>query len=369
LEVTPLCVIIVTYNNKDEIGACLTSVKNCSAAKHKLIVVDNASDDGTGSWVRENHADVFVQENRENLGFGPAINKAVNDHACPACDIFLLNPDAIVTRGWDTELARTACSSQHIGVVQSKLILMEPETPAVIQSIGNEIHFAGYGYCGGLNQLDSKAFQVDREISYACGAAMFIRREVLHAVGLFDDSMFLYHEDFDLCARVRLAGYRVVLSAKSIVRHSYHFHKGNWKYFHVERNRLISILKTYELKTIAVLFPALLLVEIAVTCHSASSGWLLQRFRVYVDLVTLFPVWRRSRLSVQAGRKISDREFLGTCTSVILVPGRDSSIGLRVLNCALAWYWSLTRRVLGIRIAECATKSRDSRFEGGAVEK
>lgn len=339
-ELAAALVVIVTYNHRPELERCLASLGDWEAEGLEVAVCDNASTDGTLEWVQAAYPQVRAIANAENVGFGRAVNRAVADGlsaSTPA--VILLNPDTEATPGWANALLQTADSGDDVGIVQSKLLLLDSADPPRVNSLGNALHFAGHGYCSHLNEPDRDEFQQDREIASACGAAMLIRREVFADIGGFDYAMFLYHEDTDFCVRARLAGWRVLLSAGSVVRHGYEFDKGLRKYYLIERNRWLSLLKTYRVWTLARLAPGLLLVEAAVLAHAARRGWLRSKLRSYRELIALVPHWRAERRRMQTSRRRGDDAVLRHCTSQLQVPGLEGSRSLGLLNCLLGWYW------------------------------
>ena len=109
-----------------------------------------------------------------------------------------------------------------------------------------------------------------REVSFASGAALAVRREAWDAVGGFDDAYFMYGEDLDLSLRLRLAGWGVGIVPAARVAHDYEFAKGAYKWFHLERNRWWTILGAYPAPLLCALLPALLGAEVALLAVAAA---------------------------------------------------------------------------------------------------
>ncbi len=336
-------VIIVTHNHREQISRCLESLRTTWSGSLAVIVVDNASTDGTADWVERECPSCTVLRSEKNLGFGRAVNWAIRS-AVPASAeaVILLNPDTVVTPGWDQELLRTAARDERIAIVQSKLLLLAPEDPPRLNSAGNGVHVTGIGFCSHYNEPDGADFQFDVDIAGACGAAMLIRTDLFARIGMFDERMFLYHEDTDLCTRARLAGRRVVLCARSIVRHDYEFEKGRSKYYHFEKNRWLWLLKTYRLPTLLRLAPSLAVVEVAVLLHALQRRWFLLKLRSYGELLVLMPSCLRERYRVQATRTEPDGVLLAHCSTEIHLPGMEQARSLALLNRILRWCGRLT---------------------------
>src|SRR5206468_10792092 len=113
-----------------------------------------------------------------------------------------------------------------------------------------------------------------REVATASGAALLLTREALNDVGLLDESFFLYHEDLDLCWRMRMAGYRVGVAPAARVVHRYSQVTGSRKYCFAERNRLMFLLKTASWRRLLISAPLLGGMAIASLMVAAGRGWL-----------------------------------------------------------------------------------------------
>ena len=113
-----------------------------------------------------------------------------------------------------------------------------------------------------------------REVGYLSGACFAVRREAFDAVGGFDASYFLYHEDLDLSLRLRLAGGRLGVEPDARVEHDYEFVKGDYKWELMERNRWATLVRTWPGPVLAVVAPALLATELAIWLAAAAGGWL-----------------------------------------------------------------------------------------------
>ena len=111
---------------------------------------------------------------------------------------------------------------------------------------GNVVHFLGFGWAGGH---DEPAADLDRrapvEVGFASGAALAVRRAAWDQIGGFEPAFFMYGEDLDVSLRLRLAGWRIGMVPAARVEHDYEFEKGDYKWFHLERNRWWIVLGTY----------------------------------------------------------------------------------------------------------------------------
>lgn len=193
-----VAVVILTYNGRHLIDGCLAAVRaNTDLAQAEVVVVDNASTDGSADHVARAHAWVRLLRNRENLGFAGGVDTALA--AVDADAYVLLNTDAQVTPGWLDRLVATA-QATGAGIVGAL-----------------EVDEAGKPRWG--PDLPPVAERVPEErdvVSFACA---LIRREVVRRIGYLDHGFFMYHEDWDYCHRARAAGFRVVFDAAAVVIH------------------------------------------------------------------------------------------------------------------------------------------------------
>ena len=187
-----------------------------------------------------------------------------------------------------------------------------------------------------------------REIAYASGAGTLVRLSILQDIGLFNEELFLYQEDAELGWRARLAGFRAVIAPGSRVRHRYEFHKGPEKYHWLERNRFLLLLWCYRGRTLLLLLPALLGMEVGVWALAFRGGWWRQKARAYGYFLRP-DRWAHvaaTRKTVQALRRMDDRDVTSAFVSKILFPAMSPWPLTRVANPLLAAYWGLVRRLL-----------------------
>ena len=230
----PVAVVIVTYQSERDLDDCLRSLRSCdrSGMSLDIIIVDNASSDGTSRRVRSEFPEVLLLERPTNEGFAAANNVGIRLAAeRGARFVYLLNPDTVVERGFLREALAVARADPGLGGVQSLLLLASDR--ARVNTWGNEVHFLGFGYCGGLGARASEAPDAAVEIASASGAAALFPVDALLAAGLFDADLFLYQEDMDLSWRLRLSGWRLALAPRSVVYHKYAFSKSKSKFFYL----------------------------------------------------------------------------------------------------------------------------------------
>ncbi len=343
-------VIVLTYNSSRYLDGCFGSLERADkdGLDVEIVAVDNGSSDGTPDTVRRRWPWVRVVDSGGNLGFAGGNNLAMRQALDAGRDfVFLLNHDTEVDPGFLREAVRVMGSDPSIASVQS-LLLLHPERE-LVNSAGNAIHFLGFGYCMDYRK---SAADIDREtvrdIPYASGAAVLYRAAALREAGLFDDRLFMYHEDLDIGWRLRLCGYRNVLAPKSVVYHKYEFSRSIGKYYYMERNRYIVLLKNLRLWTFIVIAPALALTEAALMFTAFRGGWWSKKFKALTYF--LDPrAWRHileERGRVEKMRRVGDREIVRQFTPVIRDQEGTSLFAHFVANPLMEAAWRAIRLII-----------------------
>ncbi len=234
-------VIVVTYNGRRHLADCLNSLQSqqpLAASQVEVIVIDNASSDGTADEIRNKYSWVRLIELPRNVGFAAGNNAGIA--AARGRYIALLNNDAVAQPAWLAALIESIEQSPDIGGVASKICFRHD--PALINSTGLVLYRDGRGGDRGFRQRDAGQFDTADEVFGPCGAAMLLRREMLADVGRFDERLFMYYEDLDLAWRARHRGWRFVYQPRALVHHVHCASAGEsspFFCFHVERNRVL----------------------------------------------------------------------------------------------------------------------------------
>jgi GT2 family glycosyltransferase len=304
-------VIVVNYDSKPYLQACLSSLLNETTTDVEIIVVDNASSDGSARYVKQTFPQVKLIRSPANLGFGWAANLAVQQ--AQGRYLAFLNPDTKAEPGWLAEIIGVLEVSPTAGMATPEIVMMHD--PQRINTCGNDLHFSGLTLCRGLG-AQRDAYGNVTEVSAVSGAAFVVRRDLFETLGGFDEAFFLYMEDTDLSWRARLAGYRCLCVPSSVVQHDYRLRFGPRKVFYQERNRYQMWLKGWRWGTWCVLLPALLLAE-AVTWvyvllrQPRQAG---NKLRAYAWIARHWGDIMARRRQTQTLRRVRDRELLAGCT-------------------------------------------------------
>lgn len=308
----------------------------------EILVVDNDSNDKTVDELEHDYPVVKIIKNKENLGFVGANNIGYHYAKNKGADfIFLLNQDTVISPGWLQALYDFS-KSNRLAILQPQLNLWPEKNK--INTLGNAIHFLGFGYSTGLGQADKHDKKI-KKINYASGAGVWLSMETLQKRGyLFDESMFMYLEDLDLGWSLDLLGCDNYLVPASVLYHKYEFSRGIRQWYWFERNRLWTMLKNYKLGTLILIFPAWLIMELGQLFFATINHRLVDKLKSYQFL---FSREQRASLSakrrdIQSKRVRSDRQVAGHFTGMILFQPLESPL-LKVVNFCFNIYWRVIK--------------------------
>ncbi|MDP2939169.1 MAG: glycosyltransferase [Candidatus Omnitrophota bacterium] len=232
--------IIVTYNAKDKLRLCLSSVeRHTNGIQYMLTVVNNNSSDGTLQFLKkyQQQHKIKVIHTDKNLGFCGGANLALKNTSNKF--IVLLDDDVEVTQGWLKELYKQIKNKPKIGIVGCKIFLPS-----------KRIFSADYRvrpiYLVGCGEIDKGQRDYIKECDALVGPCWLMRRELIKKVGYFDERFFpSQHEDIDYCLRTRLAGYKIIYNGRVKISHHHLFRDGqqfreNWRKFLKKWKALLS---------------------------------------------------------------------------------------------------------------------------------
>ena len=223
-----LSVIIVSWNVKGDLIRCLASLyKNPPSDTFEVIVVDNASADGTIDAVKTDFSDVVTVVNSENRGFAAANNQGVQKSQGEY--IIFLNPDTLVHPDSLDVLVAFMDNNQDVGVCGPTLFnengTIQPSTrrfPTFRAALYRHTIFRSIGiFRKQYRRWLMKDFSHDEQmdVDQLMGACLLVRKSVLEEVGALDEDFFMYYEEVDLCFRIKCAGYRVVFVPEAAIVH------------------------------------------------------------------------------------------------------------------------------------------------------
>lgn len=313
-------IIIVNWNGKKNLQKCLFSVFRQEYRKIEVVLVDNASKDGSVEYVKSRFPEVKIIINKGNLGFAQANNIGYNISRGEY--VLFLNNDTQVTKKFLLELIKVIRADEKIGGVQGKIFMMDDRKR--LDTVGSFLTSTGFLYHYGFAKKDSSIYRKQIDIYSAKGAAMLFRRSVLEKVKvdgeIFDGRYFAYFEETDLCHRVWLSGYRIVFVQNSIIYHKIGATSREldsaFVQYHSFKNRINSYIKNLgEFNLIKILSIHIIL------CCLISLMYLIRRKLKIFWVINKAILWNIGNLGPTLGkrqyiqhhiRKVHDRMFFPT---------------------------------------------------------
>ncbi|MCH7575393.1 MAG: glycosyltransferase family 2 protein [Candidatus Marinimicrobia bacterium] len=211
--------VVLSWNGRNDTLACLKSLLLSRYDGLRIVVVDNASTDGSADAVRAAFPDIPLIENSENLRWAGGNNVGIRYAMEQGADyILLLNNDIEVDAEMIARLAQAASELPEAGILAPKIYYAAQ--PDVIWYAGGGVSlWRGLFWHDGIREKDVGQFEKARDVDYITGCAMLIRRAVLEQIGELDERFYLYGEDVDYSLRAKASGYRLRLVPGATMRH------------------------------------------------------------------------------------------------------------------------------------------------------
>lgn len=304
-------VLIINWNGLEHLQDCFESLLASPYSDAKFILLDNASDDDSVAYVRENFAHdprVDFHLLSENLGWSRANNEGMKAALDAGADyILLLNNDTRVEPDFLDKLVECAGSDPEIGALSPRILMFDD--PQIINSLGLEASIIGSGWDKGIGRIDSPEWDSDEPILGVCGAAMFLRASALQKSGLLPDDFDIYLDDLDLCLRIWNAGYTVKLCYGSVVYHKFSATMGEGKrakhkYYLNTRNRTRIVLRNTPVRQLPRAIATIDIAEIRAVGRALLDGdfWKIPlHIRSWFDALFYIPKTITHRRAYQPG--------------------------------------------------------------------
>jgi GT2 family glycosyltransferase/glycosyltransferase involved in cell wall biosynthesis len=250
-------VVIVNYRGADDTCAAVSALRELRWPRERLevIVVDNASGDGSVERITKEHPDVQLLALDRNGGFAAGCNAGAQ--AATGQYLAFLNNDARPDADWLTAATAVLDRDGSVACVASKVLDWDGE---LVDFVDAGLGFYGHGFKLHAGEPDDPAYDREADVLFASGAAMVARAATFREVGGFDERYFLFFEDVDLGWRLWLLGYRVRYVPASLTFHRHHRSVGALgpapEEFLLERNALFTIFKNYDDENLRLALPA-----------------------------------------------------------------------------------------------------------------
>jgi len=301
-------IIICAYNNREITSQCLDSLLNLSYPNFKIILVDDCSTDDSVSFLRSKYPTVIIVENKKNLGAAKTRSNGIK--LSKAEYIVTMDNDATLSSDWLTIMVELMESDKKIGQAGGKVLSFN--NSEILAEAGVSMQFRGKGYAIGLGELaiDEK-YNKTREVLSVSTASMIVRRKVLDKIGGFCDAYYYGYEDTDLSLMINIAGYKVIYYPKAV---SYHMLSttinqtiGKKRVYYWMRNRILIMLRNYELKNLFKYLPANLRFTISDCFHYPER--IIPTLLGWFWIIFHLPSILKQRKEINNFRKVKDSQL------------------------------------------------------------
>lgn len=299
-------IVILSYNSREDLEECIPSLISQTRQDFEIIVVDNASIDGSEEFIRANYPEIKVVQTCKNLGYAAGNNAGFE--VAEGEYIVVVNPDTVADPEWLAELINPFESDPTIAATTSKILIYYQKDK--INTCANTSHYTGLTFCRGLNKSASELDDY-QPVGAVSGCSFAIRSAMFKNINGFDSDFFLYQEDADLSWRIRFAGGKIMYVPESIIYHKFKLSIAPQKEFYLERNRYLILLKNFNLKTLLLLSPALFVTEIVTMSHAILSGpkHVKSKLLAYFWIIQNFKEILTKRHETLSKKRTTDEEF------------------------------------------------------------
>ena len=314
-----ISIIIPHWNGIDILSECLDSLKHSTYEDKEIIVVDNASTDGSQAWIKENRPEITLIENDDNYGYAGGCTRGVS--SAKGDWLLFLNNDTIQESDWLEHLANSVSEQDDIAAAQPKIRnYYKRKLFDYAGGAGGHIDLFCYPFAKGRifleQEEDNGQYDSAEDIFWASGTALMVRKEAFEQAGGFDEIFFAHQEEIDLCWRLQLMGKRIVFEPHAVVYHknavSLPMHSFQ-KYYLNHRNSFFMLLTNYNQPLTLYFLPVRLALEFVAIAY-ALFKWDLRHFGAVCKslfwLLTHPLVILKKRRSVRRVRIKYDKEVL-----------------------------------------------------------
>ena len=296
-------VIICNWNGGDYVSRCLAALDHQTYRDFRVVVVDNASTDGSAERVERDFPAVQLVRAGGNLGFARANNIGF-ERAAGSEWVALLNPDAFPEPAWLEKLVAASLRRPECASIGSRLL--RADDPATLDGIGDVYHVSGLHWREGHGKPQAGRALVAKEIFSPCAAAALYRLSAVSEAGGFDEDYFCYAEDVDLGFRLRLLGFRSWYEPDSVAHHVGSATTGrnsDFAIYHGYRNAIWTFVKNMPGALLWSCAPVHLLALLMYSTTLVGRGQGAVVWRALRDAIAGLPSALRKRRSIQSMRR------------------------------------------------------------------
>ncbi len=335
-----LGIVLVAYDDADSIERLLKALGEEKRPGDRIVLVDNHPAHACAE-LAEKSAAVDLVIRSQNVGFGAGCNQGAAAIEDEVELLLFLNPDSSPEPGSITRLREGGKSEW---AAWSGLLLLPDGR---INAAGNTIHLSGLSWCAGYGETPSDYRAKSASVALS-GAAMVVRVQAWKRLGGFAPDYFLYYEDTDFSFRLRSIGLELGIVPGARITHDYEFEKSRQKWFYLERNRYVFILRTWPLSLLIVLAPLEVAIELGLWLVSVFQGRLPIRIRAVASFIRMLPRIMRQRRAVSRQRVASARECLRLLEPIIDSPLLSGRVRGRAISALFSGYYSAAAFILRV---------------------
>ncbi len=334
--------VVLAYGAEPWLEPAVRAVLASTGVTVDVIVVDNGCTTDAVAAIK-GLPGVAVLTPAENLGYTGGCNlgaaQATGEH------LAFVNSDAIVA---PDALAKMVAVAAEPGVGLAMGSIRLASDPEIINTAGNPLTYFGVSWAGGCYQ-PATDFASRRSITCGSGCCFVVTAATWQELGGFPQEYFAYHEDSELSLRLWQRGRSVEYVPDAVVVHHYEFSRNDTKSYLLERNRLVLLLTSYQLRSLLLVTPMLAVAEVAMLGSAVAGGWGKAKLRGY-SWVWRNRRWVRARRAqLQRERTRSDHELAPLYTATFDATNVAAPPGVGVFNLVSRAWWALVRPLLSRR--------------------
>jgi GT2 family glycosyltransferase len=305
-------IIIVNYKEYGFLRGCLASLESSNYNNTEIIVVDNEANEFSLKEIRKDFENVKLFALKENLNYAEGNNFGIV-HSTGEF-VVILNNDTLVDKNWLDPLIDAASSNPN-AFYQPKILSLEK--PDTVSSFGNAVHLFGFAFPIGTDRNATEMMMSTEtllRIFYCAGACIFTSRKVLDKLGGFDSNYWTYFEDVNLGWKGNLYGYPSYVVTSSTIYHKWGASHGQElspkKFFLLERGRLSTLLRNFSLRSILIVSPFILIVDIILIFYLLpKKGMTKAKVKASLDVLRNWRIIYNERKTIQTSRIINDKDI------------------------------------------------------------
>jgi GT2 family glycosyltransferase len=310
--VSTVSAIIVTWNGRDLLSACLDSLHAQTCHADEILVVDNGSHDGSQAMIWERYPDVTLIELHQNKGFSIAnnvgIQRATGDY------IALLNNDLVLDPSWTARMVAALNAYPALGSCACKMLSYDHRD--TVDAAGVSVLTNGVGANRGMFEHDSAFYHQPTLVFGPCAGAAMYRASLFRDIGVFDEDLYIYYEDVDLAFRAQLAGYDCLYVPEAVAYHHHGASSGRFgkRDYFLARNSLPVLVKNMPAPLLRRYLLRIVVGQLPYAFYAGARGQTGLYALACLDSLRMLPRLLRKRGAIQRAARRSPEEIAARLT-------------------------------------------------------